>query len=242
MQRSERAEYVTYLDGDLWFFSPPNPIYTEAEEASVIIIPHRFPSAKQHRNIYGVYNVGWVSFRRTADGLACLDWWRERSLEWCRDVVDEENDRFADQRYLDRFPKLFGGVHSLVQPGANLAPWNIAGHRVSLDAGEIKVDGEPLIFFHFHGLKRWSKSRYLTSHGAYGAALSEIVRRSIYRPYLEEVHAIERELGAFLPQSAKGSLRHGAGRSPVKRFLRETRGHVLAIYSIVRGLTIRTNR
>ncbi len=39
------AEWVTYLDGDLFFFESPEAIYRELQDASVAIIPHRYPAS-----------------------------------------------------------------------------------------------------------------------------------------------------------------------------------------------------
>lgn len=243
MRHTEDAEFVTYLDGDLWFFADPEPLYEEMAKSSVLIVPHRFPRGHETSRKYGIHNVGWVTFRNSPDGLACLDWWREKTLEWCFDVVDEQNDRFADQRYLDSFSKKFAGVHSLHHAGANLAPWNIKGHKVSSDKGSgISVDGHPLIFFHFHGMKRMGKRLFLTSHGIYGARLSPQVRDEIYRPYLKELLAIEHKIGDYFTGSANMEIRTGAPRKGTPNsHLRAMRGYLRSAYAILRGLTVWAN-
>ena len=124
------AEWVTYLDSDLFFFASPEPIYDEMRDASFGIIPHRFSSRLADMRRFGVYNVGWVSVRRCDQGIEALRWWRERCIEWCYDRV--EGKRFADQRYLDRLPQLFGGIHVISHLGANLAPWNLANYQLEL--------------------------------------------------------------------------------------------------------------
>ena len=99
--REAAAERMTYLDADLFFFGPASAVFAEQGDASVGIVPHRFLAHLAAQSEHGTYNVAWVSFRRDADGLACLDWWRERCLEWCYDRV--EDGRFADQGYLDEY-------------------------------------------------------------------------------------------------------------------------------------------
>src|SRR6185437_5328485 len=121
-------EILSYLDGDLYFFSDPEPIFESFKAFSSLVIAHRFHPRRKFMEVYGLYNVGWLSFRRDPDGLACLAWWRDRCLEWCYDRL--ENDRFADQKYLDRFPELFRGVLVLDHPGANLAPWILGRHQL----------------------------------------------------------------------------------------------------------------
>ena len=188
---------MTYLDADLWFFSSPDPIYEEAKDASAIIIPHRFPPELNESARFGIYNVGWVTFRRDGEGLRLLEWWRQRCLEWCFDRVDEENYRFADQRYLDRFSELSAKVCTLAHKGANLAPWNMGGYQFFEREGRILIDGQDqLIFFHFHGLKALMSNIFLTGHKGYHAQISPLIKEEIYRPYLHEFCRIESDLGA----------------------------------------------
>src|SRR6185503_15291489 len=98
-----------------FFFGSPSAVFREQGEASVGIVPHRFPPRLAHLVENGIYNVAWVSFQRDRDGLECLEWWRKRCIEWCHDYID--NGRFADQGYLDEFPKRFGGVCAIDHPG-----------------------------------------------------------------------------------------------------------------------------
>src|SRR5438445_589515 len=128
LERHPQADLITYLDADLYFFADPSPIYEEIGRHSIAIIGHRFPPHLQDWERYGIYNVGWVSFRRDAEALVCLRWWRERCLEWCYDRC--EDSRFADQKYLDDWPSRFQGVAVLQHKGANLAPWNLANYTI----------------------------------------------------------------------------------------------------------------
>lgn len=211
MHAAPEAGIVTYLDGDLWFLSDPQVVYREMGQDSVLIIPHGFEASMKHLEQHGAYNVGWISFRQDADGKACLEWWRQRTNEWCFDRV--EDGRFADQGYLDQFPHLFGGVHILANQGANLAPWNVAARTISVSDGILRANGDQVLFFHFHGLKRLEGDEYLTSHGLYKARLTPLVHNFLYRPYLREIQAIEREVAARFGQVEHGTLRHsGNGR------------------------------
>ncbi len=179
------VELITYLDADLYFFSDPSPIYEEMKDASIAIIPHRFSAAMQHFLKNGKYNVGWLSFRRDEEGLACLRWWRERCNEWCYDQI--EPDRFADQKYLNQWPRLFKGLSIIQHKGANLAPWNVANYELRDETGRILVDGQPLIFFHFHGLKMLFAGVYDSGLTLYKVRLKKVLRQRVYRIYLEEL-------------------------------------------------------
>ena len=176
---------VTYLDGDLYFFDDAEKIFTEIGEASIAITPHRFPPALRDSERYGIYNVGWITFRRDANAFACLEWWRERCLEWCYDR--EENGRFADQKYLDCWPSKFAGVKVIDHPGVNLAPWNLSGHHLKWEDGRILVDGRPLLLFHFHGLKQLTRHIFDPQWARYRARPGVVLKKHIYRPYLEHL-------------------------------------------------------
>lgn len=193
LARDGGIDILTYLDGDLYFFADPEPIFRAFEGYSSLLIEHRFPQQLEQMAVYGTYNVGWMSFRRDKDGMEALDWWRDRCLEWCYDRL--EGDRFADQKYLDRFSALFRGVLVLKHAGANLAPWNIGRHLLSEADGRILVDGQPLIFYHFHNFKRMFPFVWRTHHRENHIPYYPFLARLLYRPYARAL-ARSRMLGA----------------------------------------------
>ncbi len=194
LARDPAAERMTYLDADLYFFGPASAVFTEQGEASVGLVPHRFPPQLRERERYGTYNVAWVSFRRDVAGLACLDWWRERCLEWCHDRI--EGGRFADQGYLDEFPRRFVGVKSLDHPGINAAPWNMAGVAVAMDGVAVQVAVRPLLFYHFQGIREVSAGWFEPGLRQYQTPLSPALRTLIYEPYLRQLARMQRRLQA----------------------------------------------
>src|SRR3974390_3293254 len=188
---------VTYLDSDLWFFSSPEPAYDEMGDKSVAITPHRFPPQNRHKETYGRYNVGWLTFRNDACGTACAGWGRERCLEWCYDRG--ETGRMGDQGYLAQFAELFGRVHEIQHLGVNFAPWNVLGHQVETAEEGLLIDGQyPLVVFHFHGLRRIGARRFMTPQAEYGCPLSPSVRHLIYQPYLAELLSTEADAIPFV--------------------------------------------
>jgi hypothetical protein len=237
MNNEPGAEWVTYLDSDLFFFASPDPIYGEMKEAAFGIIPHRFTKRAASHRRFGIYNVGWVSVRRRDDGIAALRWWRERCIEWCYDRV--EGDRFADQRYLDRLPGLFAGVHVIEHLGANLAPWNIAGYRIEWRDGSVQIEGRyPLLFFHFCGVKRNGR-HYFNSHRLYHAPFSRLARQRIYEPYIAVLAAAESTAASHIEDSSNGTIRKLAVANRwdhVSNALRKGRA------TVNRGLDIVTRR
>jgi len=237
MKHDASAEWVTYLDGDLFFFDSPEAIFDELADAAFAIIPHRYTAAIQHLRRYGVYNVGWVGARNEPDGLAAVKWWRERCIEWCYDHVDGE--RFADQRYLEGLAARFPRVKAIANLGANLAPWNIGNYRVAFREDKVLIDqAYPLIFFHFQGLKKEMGYFIFNSHRLYHAPFSRVVRDHIYGPYVEELLAIERGLGPTVDVASASPLRRAkvdATWNSVKGMARNIGKRLLQILDIVTG-------
>jgi hypothetical protein len=197
LEREPNAEWVTYLDGDLYFFEKPDAIYDELHDAAVAIIPHRYSPKIARLRKFGIYNVGWVGARNDSDGLAVIRWWREKCIDWCHDYVD--GGRFADQGYLDSFPDLSPRVRVIENIGANLAPWNVDNYAIDFRDGKVMVDAEsPLIFFHFQGLKKGLRWFIFSSHRRYRAAFSATIRNHIYKPYVDELLRIERVVDPVL--------------------------------------------
>lgn len=185
MRAEPAVEWTTYLDADLFFFSSPEPIFKEMQAGDVGIIAHRFGEKQKHLEAYGIYNVGWVSFRNTEPGRRCLDWWRERCLEWCHDTP--EDGKFADQKYLDHFSGITPTTVSIQHPGANLAPWNVGNYEVKAHDGRITVDGHELIFYHFHDCKQAGLRVFNPGLRKYGFKVTPVLRGQVYPPYLRRL-------------------------------------------------------
>ncbi len=192
LERRPGLAALTYLDADLAFFGDPSPLYAELADGSVGVFENRRPPVAHPREraeyaSFGNYNVGLVAFRRTADGLACLRWWRERCLEWCFDRA--EPGRFADQKYLDEWPARFGGVRALRHAGGGVGPWNLASHRFRRVGGRVWVDRDPLIFYHFARFRTVTAWLYDTGTWRHGRRLPWTVRRHVYVPYARGLRA-----------------------------------------------------
>ncbi len=199
------VDLITYLDADLFLFADPTPVFDEMGACSIAIIGHRFPSKiKKEKEVYGKYNVGWLSFRKDADGHSCLNWWRESCIEWCYDRL--EGHRFADQKYLDDWPTRFRKVIVLEHKGANLAPWNVSNYQLRYDR-HVTVDGQALIFFHFHGLKQVTPWRYNPGWEDYQTTPSQVLRKRVYAPYLKTLFEVNRQLRSASNLSSMSGLK-----------------------------------
>lgn len=185
LQLYPQIEVINYLDADLFFFSSPKPIFDEIEGYSVGIIEHRFTKRDEKLKRFGIFNVGWMSFRRDECGLACLRWWADQCIEWCYDRL--EGNKYADQKYLDEFSVRFNSVRVIQNKGANVAPWNLANYSITEREGCIFVDEQPLIFFHFHGFKVLNSWLFDSNLGGYHASPSKVVRQKIFGRYISEL-------------------------------------------------------
>jgi hypothetical protein len=241
LKRQPHLPMVTYLDSDLFFFADPTPIFDEIGRRSIAIIGHRFPPALRDLEQYGIYNVGWITARKDENGVDCLTWWRERCIEWCYDRC--ENGRFADQKYLDDWPTRFREVAVVGHRGANVAPWNLADSRVHRRDNRVWVDDQPLIFFHFHGLKQIGTGVYDLNLAKFAVTPSGLVLRFIYGPYIRALLALTRQISPFLPNPSLDSTLRGqvtpSERNPGKPVPAHRERGVGRLVRIAKGLCAR---
>ncbi len=151
--------FITYVDADLYFYSPVDPIYEEASSSSLIITEHRFTQRLKPREENGLFCVQWVSFRRDQQGMSCLSRWRRQCIDWC--FYRLEDGKMGDQKYLDEWPDLYPACHIVKNNGAGVAPWNFSRYSIYRSSdGSILIDGTPLIFYHFHQMQILSNGRF----------------------------------------------------------------------------------
>jgi hypothetical protein len=193
------GDFIAYVDADLCFYSNPAAIFDEIGSASVAITPHRFPESDREFEMFGVYNVGFLAFRNDIRARAVLADWRSRCIEWCYDNLEE--DRFAEQKYLDPWPSRFPGVHVVDNPGAGLAPWNLTGHTIDPAADPPTVNGVPLIFYHYHAFRSLGKWLYDTGLGP--RMISRSLHEKLYARYAGEVRDSIRAADTIAPGVAR---------------------------------------
>jgi hypothetical protein len=230
LARLPQAARVDYLDADLGFFADPAALDRECAGSAVALTPHRFGERHAEQRQYGRFNAGWLSVGANTEGHRFIAWWRARCLEWCRLVVEES--RFGDQKYLDQVPNLFPSAVQVSHPGANLAPWNIDGHRIALTPRGVDIEGQPLVFFHFHGVKRMLLGVHESGLHEYGVKLTPETRSGIYRPYIKDLVACRRQI-AGLPGTLRACL-------DGERVVPNARGLARQLVSTARAVARRT--
>ena len=220
-ERWPSVTMLTYVDADIFFFSDPSPIFAELGDGNIWLVEHRFPSDTVRRNEWSCrFNVGVLVFRRSEEGLACLQRWHVQCLEWCFD--QHEPGRFGDQMYLNEWPELYGGVVISELPGVGSGFWNLDSYHFNGTGVDTNVDGYPLIYFHFTKLAQLSNWLYLQRRlGSYGQHLTGRVKSDIYAPYIRELRV------------AGKMVRDVSGRSDTYGTLRFSDGWLHAIIEML---------
>ena len=209
-----QEESVTYIDADLWFFSNPKPLFDEIHQANanVVITEHRFSNNRKDQRFLkrsGKYCVEFNYFDQSKNSRECLSWWKEKCLEWCYHLYEPE--RMGDQKYLEKFPQLFKGVHELQHLGGGVAPWNIGQYKLisTIDNSRNKTirlmtirpeygyskenQAFDLIFYHFQNIRYLGKNHVNISSGT----SDETLKNKVYIPYLREIEKIRKELADY---------------------------------------------
>jgi hypothetical protein len=151
--------HICSLDADILFLSSPKPLFDKLNDFSIVITPHKFSKEILHLSRYGTYNVSFQIFKKNETGLSCLQKWKKECIEFCGDEFDELNDRFADQKYLDKWITLYPNeVFVLNDNVSGLAPWNLNNYKIEKKETHYFSNDEKMIFYHFHHFKIFDSS------------------------------------------------------------------------------------
>lgn len=196
-------ENVTYIDADLYFFSNPKTLFDEIKDANanIVITEHRFANNFSGRRMLkrsGKYCVEFNYFDQSDNARECLEWWKEKCIDWCYHIYEPE--RMGDQKYLEMFPKLFKGVHELQHVGGGVAPWNLGQYTLLSAMNDTIVLSNKkqnikfnLIFYHFQNI-RYIGTGYVN---IYSGTKDRCIKNTIYIPYLETIEEIRSELRKY---------------------------------------------
>ena len=210
-------ERIIQLDADLCFYASTLQLRNSSRESSVSIVGHRFSPLYKGAEVYGIFNVGWISYSRTEESMHCLERYKNDCTEWCYDRVDD--GRFADQKYLDSWPENYPGLQIINDRGVNLAIWNADNYEISEAGGIINVDDEPLIFYHFSGASIDRGGVLTIDIPPRHAQFDSVFVQKIAKPYLQALssaHAQIIQSSPFLRSMMRSDLRHPTGRAAMK--------------------------
>jgi hypothetical protein len=202
MNTYHHVNYLTYLDADLMFFSDVAPLFEEiGTNTSIAVIEHRFTPRLRALEIYGRFNVEWVSFRKDSQGMRCLRKWRAQCIEWC--YARLEDGKMGDQKYLDSWPLEFGSsLHIIENIGAGVAPWNFANYKYHESDSKIFVSNQALIFYHFHQFQIMDNGRFSYMSKIHSG--EDNIPSLIYDKYIGEINNALHEVRNFSPSFSFG--------------------------------------
>ncbi len=210
----------TYLDADTFFYQNPSLLYNKIGDNSVLITPHNYHPSYDQTAMSGIYCVQFTSFKNNENGLKVLNWWANACLKWCK--ASYEDGKFGDQKYLDSWSYMFDGVYVTKDKGAGFAPWNAINYKFSQVDNGFTVDGEPLIFYHFHDLKHLSNGEWYIG----GYSIPQEVLTNIYLPYINLLKSIQQEVEKKL-----GKV-DALGTTDIKKIIDRTLKYKLGIYKM----------
>ena len=219
------VESCTYIDADLYFFANPQIFFDEIKDAGadIVITEHRFTNSlkdKRYLRRSGKYCVEFNYFNQSENAKEALNWWKEKCFEWCYHLYEPE--RMGDQKYLEKFPTLFKGVHELQHLGGGTAPWNLAQYELKNVENDGKVvlrekkNGKnfPLVFYHFQNIRYLSDAKVNINSCTHSKELKD----AIYRPYLICVEKVRKELKA---QGIDFSVKKSYSSNPLIAFVQK---------------------
>lgn len=151
-----QAEHVIYLDSDILVFGKFR-MFEQHPDAEVFLTPHllgsdgRLDVHELHMLAGGIFNGGFTAYRRGTQSMDFLSWWKARLAEYC---YQGKKGLFVDQLWLNLVPGYFDKTEVIMNPGYNVAYWNLAGRVISPKGEGFLVNNEfDLMFFHYSGYK-----------------------------------------------------------------------------------------
>lgn len=191
--RRYSADKIVFLDPDIVVFSDLGLIEDKLDHHSVLLTPHQTEPETTRGAVLdnevtslkcGVFNLGFLAVRASAEGMRFIQWWSDRLLEFCFD--DRERGLFTDQKWVDLAPALFPDICILRDSQLNVSTWNISQRELRGDLKRgLTVDGKPLCFYHFSGLDSGAMKVMSELYGAASPVLEEL--RSWYLAECEKM-------------------------------------------------------
>ena len=152
-------DHIIWLDGDTAFLSDPQPIFDEWGNYSVFLTEEQYKGEYEWLSkIYGVYNTGFMGFKGDPNAFRCLEWFREKLIEWCFDKP--ENGRWSDQMYVNDWVTRFHNVGVARNLGINANLFISSQNTVTREDDNLYINGDKLILFHYYGFKYFDGNEF----------------------------------------------------------------------------------
>lgn len=184
-------ERLLYLDGDIQVYASLDPLLKRLDDNNILLTPHltrpRTLGEPDRWEIdtldTGVFNGGFLGLRRSESALNMLAWWKHRMRNLCKLDIN-----FVDQGWLNGLPALFDGVGIERGTFYNAAVWNLdTRHFRESPEGQILVDDEPLVFFHFASVEP-EQNRRLSKVSRQPLTDEPTAVQSLFQRYVSRLH------------------------------------------------------
>jgi hypothetical protein len=152
----EGTDKIIYLDPDTRLFSPLSPVLDMLDNVDICLTPHIADADFDRESIcdneisaakHGVYNLGFFAVTGHNEGMEFAKWWSDRVVNY--GYAQTFMGSFTDQKICDFAPAYFDNIKIWRHPGLNVAHWNLSQREISETPIGFRVNGEPLIFYHF---------------------------------------------------------------------------------------------
>lgn len=159
-----KAENVIYFDPDIYVFSKLDYITDSLLTHDVVVTPHYVSMLDAYTGdqpetltLYvGIFNFGFVAFKRSQLSERLLTWWHSRLKNQC--YADWQDALHTDQKWADFFPLFAGEMLKISRHiGLNVAPWNLFEREIIKKDDKFLVknrttgEATELLFVHFAG-------------------------------------------------------------------------------------------
>lgn len=190
-----------YLDNDLYFWQPLQPILDLFPEAHVGVCKHHYPPGRENVSA-GIYNNGLVWWRNTP--LA-----REHAKRWALETIERWNPSHPrrvdhEQKLLDEWPEQLGEALAVLPPEVNWGAWRRSCVRNTTQGpmiavvdsatcdfkepfADVEFHLEPLQSAHMHEFRRTTRQNPIQLKGEHwgrsGYELHPETIEAVYKPY-----------------------------------------------------------
>ncbi len=186
-------DILLYLDADMWVWNPIGELEAELAAHPILLTPHftiPLPDNEARpleRDLLrsGIYNAGFMAFRRSETVTRFLQWWKGHMRGEC--YYNFAEGMGVDQIWLNLVPLLFTDTGIIRHPGANVAYWNLHERSLSVVNNTILVNGtHRLLFLHVSGY-RFDEPEKLSRHQTRFLLLDQPVLKDLLDNYRELV-------------------------------------------------------
>lgn len=170
---------ISYVDSDFFFYKNPIDYLFKNKKSSITLVK------QESKSIYGKFNVGLINFNfNFSETLNILNTWSEQCLNSCVDIPNVRKNLYADQKYLDDWPKKLKNIEVLSPENSVLSPWD--------NNNIIEKNINNIFAFHFHGFQIYNKF-FFTGFGNYNKKPTKIILNKFYMPYAKKIYNINNE-------------------------------------------------